>query len=84
MPSDSPRRHTLSHLSLNEQIDRPDDRNASAGRTASFARAKFLWLDQVSADSELTPLAFMLAYVLANLVNEREGYAWPSVAHLAS
>ena len=37
-----------------------------------------------SADPELTPLAFKLAYVLANLVNERQGCAWPSVAHLAS
>ena len=58
--------------------------NRDTRRTASFVRAKFLWLDQVSADPELTPLAFRLAYVLANLVNEREGYAWPSVAHLAS
>jgi hypothetical protein len=37
----------------------------------------------VRRDPELTPLAFMLAYVLADLVNEREGYAWPSIAHLA-
>ena len=51
---------------------------------SSFAREKFVWLDQVRADSELTPLAFMLAYVLANLVNEREGYAWRSVARLAA
>ncbi len=50
----------------------------------SFAREKFVWLDQVRADPELTPLAFMLAYVIANLVNEREGYAWPSVARLAA
>ncbi|MGA3064262.1 MAG: helix-turn-helix domain-containing protein [Methylocystis sp.] len=49
----------------------------------SFAREKFVRLDQVRADPELTPLAFMLAYVIANLVNEREGYAWPSVARLA-
>jgi hypothetical protein len=38
----------------------------------------------VHADSELTPLAFMLAYVLSDLVNEREGFAWPSIAHLAA
>jgi hypothetical protein len=38
----------------------------------------------VHADAELTPLAFMLAYALANLVNEREGFAWPSIAHLAA
>lgn len=49
-----------------------------------FHRDKFLWLEQVHADPELTPLAFRLAYVLANLVNEREGFAWPSIAHLAA
>ena len=52
--------------------------------TVPYVREKFVWLDQVRADPELTPLAFMLAYVIANLVNEREGFAWPSVAHLAS
>ncbi len=51
---------------------------------SSFAHEKFLWLDQVRRDPELTPLAFMLAYVLADLVNEREGYAWPGIAHLAA
>ena len=51
---------------------------------SSLAREKFLWLDQVRRDPELTPLAFMLAYVLADLVNEREGCAWPGIAHLAA
>ena len=51
---------------------------------SSFAREKFLWLDQVRRDPELTPLAFMLAYVLADLVNEREGCAWPGTTHLAA
>jgi hypothetical protein len=51
---------------------------------SSFAREKFLWLNQVRADPELTPLAFMLAYVLSDLVNEREGCAWPGIAHLAA
>lgn len=51
---------------------------------SKFHRAKFLWLEQVRADPELTPLAFMLAYVLADLVNEGTGYAWPSVAFLAA
>lgn len=51
---------------------------------SSFAREKFLWLDQVRRDPELTPLAFLLAYVLADLVNERDGYAWPGIAHLAA
>ncbi len=51
---------------------------------SSFVQAKFVWLDQVRADAELTPLAFMLAYVLANLVNDRKGYAWPSVARRAA
>ena len=51
---------------------------------SSFASEKFVWLNQVRSDPELTPLAFMLAYVLADLVNEREGYAWPGIAHLAA
>jgi Helix-turn-helix domain len=38
----------------------------------------------VRADPDLTPLAFMLAYMLADLVNEREGCAWPGIAHLAA
>lgn len=63
-------------LRSEEELDRRD--------SAKFHREKFLWLEQVHADPELTPLAFRLAYVLANLVNEREGFAWPSIAHLAA
>jgi hypothetical protein len=51
---------------------------------SSVVQAKFIWLDQVRADPELTPLAFMLAYVLANLVHVQKGYAWPSIARLAA
>jgi hypothetical protein len=51
---------------------------------SSFAREKFVWLNQVRADPDLTPLAFMLAYVLSDFVNEREGCAWPGIAHLAA
>ena len=65
-------------------MDHRDADIAPADCTRSFVREKFVWLDQVRADPELTPLAFMLAYVLANLVNEREGFAWPSVARLAA
>ena len=46
-----------------------------AGRTAPSIQGR---------DPELTPLAFMLAYVLADLVNEREGCAWPGITHLAA
>ena len=86
MPSDSQWRPAPvdSNRWLNNQVDPSSRDDVASDRTASFARAKFLWLDQVCADPELTPLAFKLAYVLANLVNERQGYAWPSVAHLAS
>jgi len=63
-------------------VDRPEP--APTAARSSFAREKFLWLDQVRADPELTPLAFMLAYVIAGLVNEDKGYAWPSVARLAA
>ena len=64
----------------------PRERTAqtAAGNPSSFTSEKFIWLNQVRADAELTPLAFMLAFVLANLVNEREGYAWPSVESLAA
>ena len=58
--------------------------DTTAERRVSFAREKFLWLEQVRADAELTPLAFMLAYVLADLINERLGCAWPSIARLAA
>jgi hypothetical protein len=58
--------------------------NEAAKHGASFGRDKFVWLDQVHADPALTPIAFMIAYVLANLVNEREGFAWPSIARLAA
>lgn len=57
---------------------------ATVDRRGSFRREKFLWLEQVRADPALTPLAFMLAYVLADFVNEREGCAWPSIARLAA
>jgi hypothetical protein len=66
-PADSSRRQ-------NDRIDQSANGGASDGRAPSFARAKFLWLDQVCDDPELTPLGFRLAYVLANLVNERQGY----------
>jgi hypothetical protein len=69
---------------LDESLNAADEVIAITDRRNSFAREKFVWLDQVRADPELTPLAFMLAYVLANLVNEREGHAWPSIARLAA
>lgn len=67
-----------------DRIDRSGHVNEATRHSVSFARDKFVWLDQVRADPALTPLAFMIAYVLANLVNEREGYAWPSIARLAA
>jgi hypothetical protein len=73
-----------SHRPSDDRIDYSGNVNEAASRGASFARDKFVWLDQVRADPALTPLAFMLAYVLANLVNDREGYAWPSITRLAA
>jgi len=86
MPSDSQWRRAPANSNrwLDDQVDPRSRDDAAPDRPASFAREKFLWLDQVCADPELTPLAFKLAYVLANLVNERQGFAWPSVAHLAA
>ena len=84
--SNSSWRHDQAHRDprAGERMDHRDADIAPADCNRSFVREKFVWLDQVRADPELTPLAFMLAYVIANLVNEREGFAWPSVAHLAS
>ncbi len=68
----------------NGQPDPICDREKPDRAAGQFNRDKFLWLEHVHSDAELTPLAFMLAYALANLVNEREGFAWPSIAHLAA
>ncbi len=86
MPSDSSCRRPPARFvpPSDDRLDRHDDVDAHDPGHTSFAREKFIWLDQVRADPELTPLAFLLAYVIANLVNEREGFAWPSVARLAS
>jgi Helix-turn-helix domain len=61
-----------------------DSSDTTVSPQRAFAREKFIWLGQVRADPELTPLAFLVAYTLANLVNEQKGCAWPSIAHLAS
>jgi hypothetical protein len=81
MPSDSSWRRPPACFDppSDDRVDRHDVVDAPDRRAVSFAREKFVWLDQVRADPELTPLAFMLAYVIANLVNEREGYAWPTL-----
>ncbi len=85
MSSDSSRRRNPTHCNprTDKQIDHCDTNIAPADCNRSFVRDKFVWLDQARADPELTALAFMLAYMLANLVNEGEGFAWPSVARLA-
>ncbi|MBM3652094.1 MAG: helix-turn-helix domain-containing protein [Alphaproteobacteria bacterium] len=71
-----------------QQLGDPHDPNREqkvpSDDAVSFHREKFRWLDQLRADPELTPLAFLLAYVLADLVNAQRGYAWPSIARLAS
>ena len=77
-------RSRLSRPRAEDVGDRFDFPEATTGRRGSFAREKFLWLEQVRADPELTPLAFMLAYVLGDLVNESQGFAWPSLARLAA
>jgi hypothetical protein len=44
-----------------------------------FDRLRFVWLDQVLADSELPPSAFKVAYRLGQDFNERfDGEAWES------
>jgi hypothetical protein len=87
MTSDSNLCRNSPHFDSGSKVD-ADRRDSVAQTTADnpspFANKKFIWLDQVRADAELTPLAFMLAFVLANLVNEKEGHAWPSVERLAA
>jgi len=61
----------------------PDLPDVAVSPQKAFAREKILWLDQVRADTELTPLAFLAAYTLSNLVNQQKGCAWPSIALLA-
>ena len=56
----------------------------NAVMASSFVRDKFAWLHQVRVDPDLTPLAFVLAYVLAEFVNEGKGCAWPGIARLAA
>jgi hypothetical protein len=56
----------------------------NAVMASSFVRDKFTWLHQVRVDPDLTPLAFMQAYVLAEFVNEGKGCAWPGIARLAA
>lgn len=50
----------------------------------NFTRDKFVWLDQVNADPEVTPLAFRVAYVIASHLNRKTGSAWPSIATIAA
>ncbi len=48
-----------------------------------FTRNLFRWLNQVSADREITPGAFRLAYILSQHFNRRTGNAWPTQETLA-
>ena len=50
----------------------------------NFYRQKFAWLNQVKNDPAVKSLSFMIAYVIADLIDEELGYAWPSVDRLAS
>lgn len=43
---------------------------------------KWRWLDRVRLDPALPPLAFKIGYVIADLVDEERGFAWPSIARL--
>ena len=74
------------HSFWRSELDLPEahlDSPKVGSRKNVFLREKVIWLDQMRADPELIPLAFLLAEALANLVNEQKGYAWPSIAHLA-
>jgi hypothetical protein len=50
-----------------------------ATKTANRTRRLFVWLDQVKADPELSPVAFMVAYEIGQHFDHRHGgTAWPS------
>ena len=51
----------------------------------SFIKRKIVWLDQVLADSEVTAIAFQVAYLLVTkFMNAKTGTAWPAIATLAA
>jgi hypothetical protein len=46
--------------------------------SSDFTSRKLTWLDCIAADRRIPPLAFKIAYVIAQHVNRRKGEAWPS------
>jgi hypothetical protein len=50
---------------------------------SEFVRFKFLWLEQLTLDPDLTPLALRLGCLLAAFLNREDGDAWPSQPLLA-
>ena len=48
-----------------------------------FTRERFMWLEQVAADRELSRLALHVAFALSGYVNRETGEAWPSQSRLA-
>lgn len=56
---------------------------AGTRRGDDRTRRLFEFLDRVCADGDLPPLAFRVAYALAQFRNRSTGAAWPRVATLA-
>lgn len=51
---------------------------------SDFGKLKSIWLDQVVADRTVSPLAFKVAYIVANrYLNRQSGEAWPTQETLA-
>jgi hypothetical protein len=54
-------------------------------KTSSRTRRLFLWMNQVKADPELSPVAFMVAYEIGQHFNSKHGgAAWPSSLTIAT
>lgn len=51
---------------------------------SDFGKLRNIWLDQVVADRTVSPLAFKVAYIVANrYLNRQSGEAWPTQETLA-
>ena len=52
-------------------------------RRDEFTKRRFLWLDQVSANPDVSSAGFRLAYAISRYINRGTGQAWPTQGTLA-
>ena len=65
------------------QRARPEENSRAAPSGRAFARAKFLWLEQIAVDSELPASALRLALMIGKRMNQATMTSWPSIPTLA-